>query len=162
MKPKNDNWKERHHYQSKWKESIRPVLESYMDRTPGSLLEEKSHSLAWHYRKADIELGALRALELATDLSNLLLNQELEILEGSKVIEVKVAGINKGKAATDYMQNQSYDFILAVGDDWTDEYLFKELPETAITIKVGTARSAAKYYIENFREVRNLLTGLIK
>ena len=162
VKSRNDDWKERNQSQSKWKESIRPVLESYMDRTPGSLIEEKSHSLAWHYRKADIELGALRALELTTDLSDLLLNQDLEVMEGSKVIEVKVAGINKGKAAIDYMQSKEYDFILAIGDDWTDEYLFKELPESSLTIKVGSARSAAKYYIDNYKEVRNFLTGLKK
>ncbi len=160
VKFKNMDWKERNQSKSKWKESIRPVLESYLDRTPGSMIEEKSHSLAWHYRKADIELGALRALELTTDLSNLLLNQDLEIMEGSKVIEVKIAGINKGKAAIEYLQSKEFDFLLAIGDDWTDEYLFKELPESSITIKVGTARSAAKYYLDNYIEVRNLLGGL--
>lgn len=160
VKSRNEDWKERNQSQSKWKESIKPVLESYMDRTPGSLIEEKSHSLAWHYRKADIELGALRALELTTDLSDLLLNQDLEIMEGNKVIEVKVAGINKGKAAVEYMQSNVFDFILAIGDDWTDEYLFKELPESSFTIKVGSARSAAKYYIDNYKEVRNFLMGL--
>jgi trehalose 6-phosphate synthase/phosphatase len=162
VKPRTAKWKEFAHSKKSWKENIRPVMESYMDRTPGSLIEEKSHSLVWHYRKADIELGALRALELIADLSNLLWNQELEILEGSKVIEVKVAGINKGKAAFNYMQGKSYDFILAMGDDWTDEFLFREMPEPAITIKVGTSRSSAKYYIENYREVRNLLTGFIQ
>lgn len=162
MKPKLENWREYSQSQIRWKENIFPILESYMDKTPGSLIEEKSHSLVWHYRKADIELGALRALELTADLSNLILNQDLEILEGSKVIEVKVAGINKGKAAMEYMQGKDYDFILAIGDDWTDEYLFKEMPDKALTIKVGTSRSAAKYYIENYKEVRNLLTGFIQ
>ena len=162
LKAINDDWKERNQSQSTWKENIRPILDSYVDRTPGSLIEEKSHSLVWHYRKADIDLGALRALELTTDLSNLLINQDLEIMEGSKVIEVKVAGINKGKAAMDYIQGKDYDFIMAIGDDWTDEYLFKELPEKSFTIKVGSSTSAAKYYIDNYKEVRNLLTGLIK
>lgn len=162
MKPKLENWREYIQSQTRWKENILPILESYMDKTPGSLIEEKSHSLVWHYRKADIELGALRALELTADLSNLILNQDLEILEGSKVIEVKVAGVNKGKAAMEYMQGKNYDFILAIGDDWTDEYLFKEMPDSALTIKVGTSRSAAKYYIENYKEVRNLLTGFIQ
>jgi len=162
MKLKNHKWKERNQSYSKWKDSIRPVLESYVDRTPGSLIEEKSHSLAWHYRKADIDLGVLRALELTTDLSNLLMNQNLEIMEGSKVIEVKVAGINKGKAALDYIQDKDYNFIMAIGDDWTDEYLFKELPEGSFTIKVGSSTSAAKFYIDSYKEVRNLLMGLIE
>lgn len=162
FKAKGEEWIARNQTQSTWKESIRPVLESYVDRTPGSLIEEKSHSLVWHYRKSDIDLGVLRALELTADLSTLIMNQELEILEGSKVIEVKLAGINKGSAAIDFMQSNQYDFILAMGDDWTDEYLFKELPEEAITIKVGTDRSEAKYFVQDYLEVRTFLEDLIK
>lgn len=161
IKDKDGDWKERTQTRSNWKERIRPVLESYVDRTPGSLIEEKSHSLVWHYRRSDFELGVLRSLELTTDLSNLIINQDLEILEGSKVIEIKVAGINKGKAALDYLQDNNYDFILAMGDDWTDEYLFKELPEGSITIKVGTDRSEAKYYVSNYKEVRSLINKIL-
>ena len=160
-KEKAGDWKEHHKSQSNWKESLRPVLESYIDRTPGSLIEEKSHSLVWHYRKSEIELGVLRALELTTDLSNLIINQDLEVIEGSKVVEVKLAGINKGDAAIDYMQDTVYDFILAIGDDWVDESLFRELPADSVTIKVGTNRSEAKYYVDSYREVRNLLSHLI-
>jgi trehalose 6-phosphate synthase/phosphatase len=101
-------------------------------------------------------------LELKTDLSNLILNQDLEILEGSKVIEIKEAGINKGAAANNYTHQKQYDFILAMGDDWTDEYLFKALPKETFTIKVGTDRSEARYYVDNYNEVRNLLGNLIK
>lgn len=161
LKEKDSEWKERTQSRSDWKENIKPILESYVDRTPGSLIEEKSHSLVWHYRKSDFELGALRALELTTDVSNIIMNQELEILEGNKVIEIKVAGINKGKAAIEYIQEKHYDFILAMGDDWTDEYLFKELPEDSTTIKVGTDRSQAKYYVDNYKEVRSFLDKLL-
>ena len=155
-------WHERNQGQSNWKESIRPVLESYMDRTPGSLIEEKSHSLVWHYRRSDVELGALRALELTTDLSNFIINQDLEILEGNKVIEIKTAGINKGGAANSFIADKPYDFILAMGDDWTDEYLFKELPEIATTIKVGTSHSDARYFVDSYKEVRAFLETLVK
>lgn len=158
----NDVWHERNQSHSQWKESIRPLFESYMDRTPGSLIEEKSHSLVWHYRKSDVELGALRALELTTDLSNLIINQDLEILEGNKVIEIKAAGINKGGAAISFMDDVHYDFILAMGDDWTDEYLFKELPESSTTIKVGTSHSDAKYFVDSYKEVRSFLENLVK
>lgn len=154
------DWKEHKPFHDQWKESILPVLESYVDRTPGSLIEDKTYSLVWHYRKADIELGILRALELIRDVSNLIANQDLEILEGSKVIEIKVAGINKGIAAAEYIHNKEIDFIMAIGDDWTDEFLFKELPEDTNSIKVGTGNSAAKYYVENYKNVRSLLAEL--
>ncbi len=155
-------WMESKPIHSEWKESILPVLESYVDRTPGSLIEEKTYSLVWHYRKADIELGQLRSLELVHDISTLIFNQDLEILEGKKVVEIKVSGINKGAAAADFIYNNPADFIMAIGDDWTDEFLFKELPEKSHTIKVGTENSAAKYFVTNYKEVRSLLNELIK
>lgn len=160
LKQKDKKWRERKPEQSEWKNVVLPVLEAYVDRTPGSLIEDKTYSLVWHYRKADIELGALRALELKTDISSLIENSNLEILEGNKVIEVKVSGINKGTAAGEFLQQYNFDFVLAIGDDWTDEFLFKELPDNAFTIKVGSFNSAAKYYVNNYKDVRKLLTTI--
>lgn len=162
QKEVKDEWKERKALHDEWKDSILPVLESYVDRTPGSLIEVKTYSLVWHYRKADIELGALRALELVHDISNLIINQELEILEGSKVIEIKVSGVNKGTAAAELLFNRNAKFVLAMGDDWTDEFLFRELPETAHTVKVGTGNSVAKYYVDSYKDVREFLAHLIE
>jgi trehalose 6-phosphate synthase/phosphatase len=161
-KPAGKDWVACKPVHSEWKENILPVLESYVDRTPGSLIEEKTYSLVWHYRKADIELGHLRSLELVHDISNLIFNQDLEIMEGKKVVEIKVSGINKGTAAAEFIHNHPADFIMAIGDDWTDEFLFKELPEKAHTIKVGTENSAAKYFVNNYKEVRDFLNDLIK
>jgi len=160
IKEPGKGWKQRKPVHSEWKEIILPVLELYVDRTPGSLIEEKTYSLVWHYRKADIELGALRALELVHDISTLISNQDLEIMEGKKVVEVKVSGINKGNASAEFLHTNPTDFILAIGDDWTDEYLFRELPESANTIKVGTENSVAKYYLNNYLEVRSFLNEM--
>ena len=111
----------------------------------------------WHYRKVDTELGSLRSSELIQDVTNLIINQDLEILEGNKVVEVKVSGINKGSAAAEYLHHHPSEFILAIGDDWTDEFLFKELPDKAETIKVATGNSVAKYFVDSYKDVRNLL-----
>ena len=78
-----------------WFGAILPILENYMDRTPGSLIEEKAYSLAWHYRNVDPDLGKRRASQLISTLGDLIINHNLEILEGDKVIEVKVIGVNK-------------------------------------------------------------------
>ncbi|MBN1596682.1 MAG: bifunctional alpha,alpha-trehalose-phosphate synthase (UDP-forming)/trehalose-phosphatase [Bacteroidales bacterium] len=143
-----------------WKDSVRPLIDFYVDRTPGSFLEEKNYSLVWHFRKADPDLGASRANELKDELTSLIVNNNLEILEGNKVIEIKNAGINKGRAAMYKIGNNKYDFILGIGDDWTDEYLFEELPKNAVTIKVGMTNTYAKYNLETFQEVRKFLVKL--
>ena len=54
-----------------WKPLIQPILETYVDRTPGTFIEEKNYSLVWHYRKSEPEQGALRANELKDELTNL-------------------------------------------------------------------------------------------
>ena len=161
-KLQNESWVTKETENVEWKETIRPVLESYVDRTPGSLIEEKTFSLVWHYRKTDIELGILRALELKEDVSGLIINHNLEILEGSKVVEIKTIGINKGAAAKQFLSKHDADVILAIGDDWTDEFLFKELPQDAITIKVGADNTIARYYIDNYIEVRKFLQTIIQ
>lgn len=140
-----------------WKESIRSSLEFYVDRTPGSFIEEKNYSLVWHYRKSDPELGLNRAIELKDEMTSLVSNLNLEILEGNKVLEIKNRGINKGRAALKVLHSRPAEKIMAIGDDWTDEFLFSDLPNEAITIKVGLANTLAGYKVENFEEVRGLL-----
>ncbi len=157
IKERGKEWEMLEALKSDWKEEMRPICALYVDRTPGSFIEEKDFSLAWHYRKADPRLGELRARELVNDLLNLTGNLNLQVLEGSKVVEVKNAGINKGRAALPWISRDGWDFILAIGDDWTDEDIFKVLPTTAWSIKVGFSASAAKFNLGSQSEVNLLL-----
>ncbi len=133
----SDEWQLIEAVHGEWKETIEPIMERYVDRTPGTFIEEKDLSLAWHYRRAEPELAAIRVAELKDALLSLTSNFNLSVLEGKQVLEVKNAGINKGRAATLWTTKHAWDFILAVGDDWTDEDMFSVLPEAAYTIKVG-------------------------
>jgi trehalose 6-phosphate synthase/phosphatase len=143
-----------------WKKDIYPILETYVDRTPGSLIEEKTYSLVWHYRKAENGLGEWRANELENNLKYLVAGKGLQLLPGDKVLEIKNVEISKGKAALALLENNDYDFILAIGDDFTDEDTFKALPDAGISIKVGNSISAAKFYLNNPTEVREFLYSL--
>jgi len=142
---------------NEWKDSIKPLLEYYVDQTPETFIEDKNFSLVWHYRKADPDLGVQRAWELKDELRILTSNLNLEIMDGDKVLEIKYAGINKGRAAINKMGEEKFDFILAFGDDWTDEYTFDALPEEAYTIKVGTKITKANFYIDSVDSVRGML-----
>ncbi|MFA6260901.1 MAG: bifunctional alpha,alpha-trehalose-phosphate synthase (UDP-forming)/trehalose-phosphatase [Bacteroidia bacterium] len=139
-----------------WKEHILPILELYLDRTPGSILEQKEHSYAWHYRKTN-ELGELRARELTTTLNYFTHNMNVQILQGNKVIEVKSSLINKGLTVKSLFLERNWDFILSIGDDTTDEDMFRVLPADAFTVKVGDSQTDARFKIHSWREVRSFL-----
>jgi trehalose 6-phosphate synthase/phosphatase len=146
-----------------WKEGIAPVMQRYLDRCNGSFIEEKVSSLAWHYRNSPVEVGPLRAKELTEELRTLISHEnKLQVLEDNKVVEVKRAGYDKGLAAAKLISSTESDFILALGDDKTDEDMFRSLPSSAITIKVGLTASLAKYNLINQRDVARFIGRLIK
>ena len=140
-----------------WMEKIRPVLESFVDRTPGSFIEDKNYSLAWHYRNTDPDFGEKRVVELNTVLTSLIANDDLSVLNGNKVLEIKSSNVNKGRASVKMLSEKEYDFVFAIGDDWTDEFMFQELPSNAVTVKVGLNKTKAKYHLEGVSKVHDLL-----
>jgi trehalose 6-phosphate synthase/phosphatase len=104
----------------------------------------------------------VRARELLSHLSFMTANTDLQVMEGNKVLEIKSAGINKGTAAARWLERYNPDFVLALGDDRTDEDTFRALPSTAYTIRVGTgARSLARFNLASPMEVRKLLRKLL-
>ena len=158
---KGDNWLQNPGLRSEWKKEIRPVLEQLVERTPGSFIEEKDFSLAWHYRRADKNLGAKRVRESKDVLAYLIANLDLQILDGNKVVEVKNTGVSKGQATLEWLHLEQWDFILAIGDDHTDEDIFKVLPKKAFSVKVGEHPSIANYRIRTVEQVRELLGLLV-
>jgi trehalose 6-phosphate synthase/phosphatase len=104
----------------------------------------------------------MRACQLHDHLKEFLANIDLQVLHGKKVVEVKPLAINKGKAALEFMKIKKWDFILALGDDWTDEDMFKALPPLAYSIKVGFGTTRAQLYIESPQECRVLLKKMLK
>jgi len=140
-----------------WQPKLKPLLERYVDRVAGSFIEEKDFALVWHYRGADLEPGKLAAQELKDHLLALTANIDVHILQGNKTIEARVAGVNKGTAGVHFLNKKSYDFILCIGDDTTDEDLFAVLPETAFSIRVGISGTSARYTVGNVKDVLRLL-----
>jgi len=83
-------------------------------------------------------------------------------MQGDKVIEITNTDVNKSNAGARWVSKNKHDFIMAIGDGWTDEFLFKTLPETAYSIRVGLTQSYAKFNLRNNREVLDLLKLIIK
>jgi trehalose 6-phosphate synthase/phosphatase len=145
---------------TEWKSRLLPVLEDYVTRVPGSLIEEKEFGIAWHYRKANPELGEIRSHELFDNLNEFLANIDLQLMQGNKVLEVRPSGVNKGEAAQTILARGEYDFILALGDDWTDEDLFRVLPPEAYSVKIGFGATQARFFLESPKACREFLLNL--
>jgi trehalose 6-phosphate synthase/phosphatase len=160
LRPMQGEWRLLKDINTDWKQKVRPILQFHADRLPGALLEEKEFSLAWHYRQADPEQGAQQAKELMDDLAGYTRNIDVQVLEGNKVFELRNTGVTKGTAAQAWIASQPADFILAVGDDRTDEDLFRAMPPSAFSVRVGLAQTAARYHLGNHMAVRRLLREL--
>ena len=158
----NGRWRIVEQLSVDWKKEIRPILELFVDRTPNSFIEEKRYSLAWHYRRVDPALAIVRVGELKDTLSHKMVNLEVGVLEGNKVVEVKFSGVNKGRAALHWLAKREWDLIISIGDDWTDEDIFEVLPDYAFSIKVGHGASKAKYRLPNVQYARDFLAQLSK
>jgi len=156
-----ESWRLIENIKNEWKDEIRPVLEVFVHRTPGSFIEEKDYSLAWHYRKCDPDFAAIRLSELKETLLGLTGNLNIGVIDGNKVMEVKDTTINKGRAAYLWIEKTNPDCILAVGDDWTDEDMFSVMDKKAFSIKVGYGSTQANYYLKAVADVRGLLEELV-
>jgi trehalose 6-phosphate synthase/phosphatase len=145
-----------------WRESVIRILEEFAARTPGALVEEKTASVAWHWRAADLDFGARQAKELQVHLSEVLTNLPVEILPGNRVIEVRPHGVHKGRIANEVCADLPLDTrVVAIGDDRTDEDLFAALPQDAISLHVGPDPSRARYRLADVAAARRFLGWLI-
>src|SRR3989475_9860220 len=144
-----------------WKVRLRSVTERVLGRVPGSSLEEKDFSIAWHYRSADVESGTLAAKDLVDILTTLTANFDLQVLPGNKVVEIRRSGVSKGTPFATHLAREPWGFILAAGDDWTDEALFASLPPSAFSIRVGITASSARLNVESEAAILDLLESLV-
>ena len=145
---------------SEWKPEVMQIIDMYTDRLPGSYMQEREYSVAWHYHKADVEHAVSLVRELNDHLLSITTNSAAQVIKGNKVIEVSNAGINKGELAMHWLSRKNYDFILSVGAGWSDEMLFQTMPEHAWTIKVGMSQTAARYVLKDQTDAFQLLSAL--
>ena len=156
IKRQKGSWQKAIKDSTAWQRSLMPVMQEYVDLTPGSKLEVKPHSLVWHYRGVSPYIAQKNLVILRRTLGPSLKKKDLSIMHGNKVLEIKQAGLNKGSSAHSWL-NSSYDFVLAVGDDVTDEDIFSVLPLTSVTIKVGRGLTKAQFRLGSNKDVIYLL-----
>jgi len=162
--PLNAAWEPlRTQVSSAWKSTVMPILEHFVDRTPGSFIEEKKYALVWHYRMAEPEFGAWLANELVSMLEAMLAETELRAFRGEKVVEIKPVWANKGEALMRLLAASSPpDFLFAAGDDRTDEDLFEHIQSEAWTVHVGPGPTRAAFVVPDFESLRRVLEMFAK
>ncbi|KAK2035634.1 family 20 glycosyltransferase [Colletotrichum zoysiae] len=134
-----------------WQAEVMDVFQSFTDRVPGSFVERKRCALTWHYRLADPEQGLHMARECHKELQATVAQKwDVEVMEGKANLEVRPTFINKGEIAKrlvhtynnsaaapasadgkEQQQQQQHsgrvEFVLCLGDDFTDEDMFRAL-----------------------------------
>jgi trehalose 6-phosphate synthase/phosphatase len=145
-----------------WQDRVRPMLEQFVASTPGSRLEVKTASLAWHFRRAQREHGIRQAHELRMLLGSAFSNQPWGVFEGKKVIEVRLRASDKATVAAKVMSDGVPGMaVVAIGDERTDEDLFIALPEASVKVAVGPPSPHAPFFVKDYQEVRRLLWSLL-
>lgn len=156
------------HDSTKWKELVMEILELYTMRTPESFIEDKGHAITWHYRNSPREFADFLANKLFFELEEAMTGQPVQVNWGKKVIEVKSIHANKGYFVQQWIQGQSQkpDYVVAIGDDTTDEDMFNVLQDRKdikpFCIKVGKEKTDAHYFIREQNNVNLFLQNFLE
>lgn len=145
-----------------WQDRLYPIMNRYTDDCPGSFIEKKNFSMVWHYRNAEPKTAEKVKAELYSTLVQRTADLPLQVTLGKKIVEVRSKDIDKGSAVRKLLNPEAGDFILAIGDDRTDEDMFRALENSrnAFTIKVGQEASHALFNIHTPQSVISLLGAL--
>lgn len=153
------SWKTSDKAENRWKKAVLPILEEYAHETPSARVENKPHSLVWHYRNAPPYYAQKNIVIIKRLLKPALRTYGLQLCQGNKILEIKDPRLNKGWVASQWL-SKKHDFVLAIGDDFTDEEMFKALPASAYSLKVGRGQTRARYRVANYKDIRTLLNKL--
>ena len=119
-----------HELDMSWKPDVLEVFQYYTDLTIGSNIEEKKSSIVWHYRNSDPFFGPFQAKDCQAHLENIVTQNNLpvEVVVGKKNVEVRPLAVNKGAIMGRILYaNPEVEFVYCVGDDKTDEDMFRML-----------------------------------
>jgi trehalose 6-phosphate synthase/phosphatase len=144
-----------------WKAILKPILEKYARLTPGAFVEEKETSLVWHHRKASPYYAQKNIVVLRRALTREIKKFGVRIYSGNKILEIKSPDANKGAAIQRWL-DKHYDFVMAIGDDYTDEDMFTVLEKGAYSVKVGRGKTRAGYRLNSVADAIGLLEQMAK
>ena len=156
--PMQPEWRAAFPQDRTWKDTVRDLMKRASGRTPGSLVEDKGDSLAWHYRLSDPLYANEEAARLKVAIAEAFPHGEIEPVGGRKVVEARPHGAQKGLAVAAVRAETPEARILAIGDDRTDEDMFATtLAGGGVAVSVGDHDSRARLHVTGTADVRRLL-----
>lgn len=147
-----------------WKASVRPLMTYFLERTPGTEIEERHCSLLFHYDGAeDVETASRQASACASHVNDACEAQHVHALAVDGSIIVESTDYNKATAAQrvfDGLQARpaagsdkgAVDFLMVVGDGREDEKVFKwanrlrkrGTVDNIVTVSIGNRSTEAE------------------
>ena len=107
-----------------------PILERYTARTNGSSVRLRDPGIAWSYYSTDPEWGLMQAKSVIVELEEALAAHDVKVVHLKGMVEIVPKRLNKGvvlRYAIQSKEGPSPDFILCMGDDASDEYMFTSM-----------------------------------
>uniref|UniRef100_A0A0G4I9Q1 Uncharacterized protein n=1 Tax=Chromera velia CCMP2878 TaxID=1169474 RepID=A0A0G4I9Q1_9ALVE len=121
--------------QMEWRTSVAETFEYFMERTPGSYIEEASSSLTWYWDDTHPDFGRQMARELLVHLwAGPLASSTADVVLGPRTVEVRPPNCSRAKLmekilAAEFSNDDDplpIDFIACIGNyPWRDEDVYQ-------------------------------------
>lgn len=143
-------------------DQARQELEKLTARWPQTIIEDKGLAIAMHYRLVP---EAERAVQATMSTVHSRLGEGWKLQNGKMVVELLPSGTDKGSAVADFMTMAPFQGRkpLAIGDDLTDEAMFRFVNgSNGLSVRVGQPlfQSDAQYKVNSPNEVRGWIAAL--
>ncbi|KAI9727349.1 MAG: threalose-6-phosphate phosphatase [Chrysothrix sp. TS-e1954] len=164
-----------------WQEEVMQIFEDFTAATAGSNIERKKVAVTWHYRRADPEYGLFQAQECQNLLEATVTQKwDIEVIRGKANLEVRPVFVNKGRIVvrllSEFIKPSSHqhvaepDFVFCVGDDHTDEDMFRSLKDSGLpgdnvftcTVGAKTKPTQAKWHLLESSDVLSTIDLLVQ
>jgi trehalose 6-phosphate phosphatase len=140
---------------------VRTAIERFVAEHDDLVIEDKRISIALHYRLRPDLSGAI---ETCIEGFSQALPAEYVLLRGKMMFEVHPAGVDKGSAIRDFMNEAPFAGATPVfiGDDVTDEAGFKVVNDLGgMSVKVNSGDTAAAWRLDDVDAVLDWLDTVV-
>jgi trehalose 6-phosphate synthase/phosphatase len=146
-----------------WYPQVEKVMQSYAERVPLSFVEKKEASLVWHFRESPKDFADFQSRKMDDELQIGMANEPVSVVMGLRILEAKSIECNKGNFLRRILQASPEDgFYLCLGDDRTDEDMFRVIENQGISIKIGPEATQAQFRLSSQSDVDPFLTELLE